>query len=224
MFGIVIIAALVLAAPSGRAMADPTTGNSEAASIAAAMQRIQRSVDPCGESRQVVALLREFGRCPNATYKINADTRVTRNLFDRPQGASPRIITWNPELRSELESGCDGDPAKSVQRDPTASLLHEIAHAVQDCRGLNPGEHEAEAVRIENIYRRAVGLCQRSRYGEEILPLRVVKLQSSRGGRCWSPSTIVPDDAVAHDDSRPRPQQRATRSAVVDESSGDRPN
>jgi hypothetical protein len=43
-------------------------------------------------------------------------------------------------------------------RDPTASLVHELAHAAQDCSGLNPGEHELEAVRIENIYRRASGL------------------------------------------------------------------
>jgi hypothetical protein len=41
---------------------------------------------------------------------------------------------------------------------------------VQDCRGLDPVEHEFEAVRIENIYRRGRGLCQRTRYGQERLP------------------------------------------------------
>src|SRR5262249_55048590 len=56
------------------------------------------------------------------------------------------------------------------------SLLHELAHAAQDCAGLNPGDHELEAVYIENIYRRAAGLCQRTSYGDEPLPATMVKL------------------------------------------------
>jgi len=62
-----------------------------------------------------------------------------------------------------------------VLRDPAASLLHELAHAADDCRGLNPGEHELEAVRVENVYRRAAGLCQRAGYGDDALPRAFVK-------------------------------------------------
>ncbi len=67
-------------------------------------------------------------------------------------------------------------------RDPTASLLHEVVHAVQDCEGLEPSEHEFEAVRVENIYRRDRHLCQRTRYGEQILPAAM--LVACEPGRC----------------------------------------
>jgi hypothetical protein len=45
-----------------------------------------------------------------------------------------------------------------------------MVHAVQDCHGLDPAQHEFEAVRMENVYRRARGLCQRTRYGDLPLP------------------------------------------------------
>jgi hypothetical protein len=100
-------------------------------------------------------------------------------VFDRPvdHHGRPlrRTIGWNPALRSELEPGRDGDPGEPLRRDPTASLLHELVHAAHDCQGLNPGEHEFEAVRIENIYRRAAGLCQRPGYGDEPLPASAVR-------------------------------------------------
>ena len=66
-----------------------------------------------------------------------------------------------------------------VTRDPTASLLHEIVHAVHDCEGLDPGAHELDAVRIENIYRRAAGLCQRTGYGDVPLPAAMVRVCDS---------------------------------------------
>ncbi|HVM97972.1 MAG TPA: hypothetical protein VMT89_16375 [Candidatus Acidoferrales bacterium] len=185
-----------------------------------AWTRIVRSVDPCGESKVVLALLRDFKRCPNATYKISTDTTATRNVFDRQHDTSLRVITWNPQLRSELEVGCDGDPTRTVQRDPVASLLHEIAHAVQDCHGLNPGEHEADAVRIENIYRRAVRLCQRSRYGDEILPGSVLKFGGLRGQRCWSPHSA----SLQRQASLAAPDSQQKHGAVARQASGDRPN
>ena len=145
-----------------------------AGQIKEAVAQIRHSVDPCSESGQIVELLEKLENCSTATYRLCTSTAVARNEFDRPIGprgeALSRAITWNPELRSEIEQGCDGDPSKPVLRDPTASLLHELVHAVQDCEGLNPGEHELEAVRIENIYRRAAGLCQRSGYGDVPLP------------------------------------------------------
>ena len=142
--------------------------------IVEALTRLRASVDPCGESGQVLAVLDRVEHCARATYEICTSRTADRNLFYRPTAApgrnAPRIITWNPDLRSELERGCDGNPSQSVTRDPVASLLHELVHALEDCEGLEPGEHELEAVRIENIYRRSAGLCQRRRYGEELLP------------------------------------------------------
>src|SRR5207244_3501709 len=90
--------------------------------------------------------------------------------------------TWNPALFTAVEHGCGGNPAKPVLRDATASLLHELAHAAQDCDGLDPDAHELEAVRIENIYRRAAGVCQRTRYGEDRLPAEMVRI--CEPGRC----------------------------------------
>jgi hypothetical protein len=148
------------------------------ARIGEALRRMQDRSDPCGESAQIGAVLDALAQCA-AAYEICTDPAAARNLFERAAASADqaprRTITWNPDLRSELEGGCDGDPTTPVLRDPTASLLHEIVHAVHDCTGLNPGEHELEAVRIENIYRRAAWLCQRSRYGDTELPPEAVK-------------------------------------------------
>ncbi len=174
----------------------PCIGESDPRSVANTLLEIERSVDPCGESADVIAVIEELRRCRRAPYRICSDLEARRNVFDRPttpQGALlPRTITWNPQLRSELELGCDGDPRKPVLRDPAASLLHELVHAAQDCAGLNPGEHELEAVRIENIYRRAAGLCQRRSYGDDPLPVDMVKL--CRPGQC---SCATPTEASA---------------------------
>lgn len=154
-----------------------------AGAVEAAMRRIRSSVDPCGESREVAALLDRLQRCDRAAYSVCVDSAAVRNTFDRPSGATAvGTITWNPQLRSELEPSCNGDSGRAVRRDPTASLLHELVHAAHDCDGLNAGVLELEAVRIENIYRRAVGLCQRTGYGEQRLPAEVVRIGIGR--RC----------------------------------------
>ena len=77
----------------------------------------------------------------------------------------------------------------AVTRDPIASLLHELVHAVQDCEGLNPGEHELEAVRVENIYRRAAGLCQRTGYGAMALPSDQIRICTEAICSCLPPAT-----------------------------------
>src|ERR1051325_8248240 len=136
--------------------------------LKAALEQLRDSVDPCGESPEIIALLERIERC-NSRVSICLDRSSSSNYFDRP-GSSPtglRTITWNPDLKSQIDTGCGGDPDRPIHRDPIASLLHELAHAAQDCDGLDPGHHELEAVRIENIYRRAAGLCQRVRYGED---------------------------------------------------------
>ena len=139
----------------------PVSGHraAQGAGVTAALRRIETSVDPCGETATMLAVLERLDGC---RYEIRTSATAERNLFDRHA-----TITWNPELRSELEPSCD--------RDPTASLLHELVHAVDECEGRNPGEHELDAVRIENIYRRAAGLCQRTRYGDDVLPASMTR-------------------------------------------------
>jgi hypothetical protein len=162
-----LVLALVLLVPAAvHARLVPCHSGADARRIAEALRQIQRSVDPCGESAEVAALLKRLERC--AGYEICTSATADRNLFER------RTITWNPDLRSEIEPPCDGAET-AVRRDPIASLLHELVHAVHACEGLRPGEHELEAVRIENIYRRAAGLRQRTRYGDAPLPPMMVR-------------------------------------------------
>lgn len=164
-----------------------------------ALRRIRASVDPCGGSDEVRSMLDRLQRCGRAAYAVCVDGTATRNTFDRPSGASGvGTITWNPNLQSELEPRCDGDGAQAVRRDPTASLLHELVHAAHDCEGRNPGALELEAVRVENVYRRAAGLCQRTGYGETPLPTEVV-VRVGAGRQC-TVVTRAPDRTLA---SRP---------------------
>jgi hypothetical protein len=142
------------------------------AEVAAALADIERSIDPCGETAEVLQLIDQFRGCARSGVRLCTDAQSERNFIERGSGTDGlgSTIIWNPELRSQLENGCDGDPGRPVLRDPTASLLHELVHAVQDCHGLEPSEHEFEAVRVENIYRRARHMCQRTRYGDQLLP------------------------------------------------------
>jgi hypothetical protein len=134
--------------------------------IEASLALIERSADPCGESALVAQMVRDFRRNRAACARICVDGTSHRNLTERD--GDMLTVTWNPGLRTELEQGCGGDPRAPVRRDPVASLLHEIVHVVQGCTGHD--FNESEAVRIENIYRRSQGLCQRTRYGDAPLP------------------------------------------------------
>jgi hypothetical protein len=162
--------------------------------VAQVVAEIERAVDPCGGSREVLSVLADFRRCDPSSYRICIDLRSVRNFVDpgiRDEPGHPTSLTWNPELRTELESSCEADPAQPVLRDPAASLLHEIVHVVQACNGLDPGALEIEAVRIENIYRRARGLCQRTRYGRRTLPSRAFVA-------CDRDSCSCPSEAIAN--------------------------
>ncbi len=159
------------------------------AAISEAITLVEQSLDPCGDSEEVLQLLDKVQHSP-AIYRICTDVHADRNSFDRvPEGDGrlSRTITWNPDLRNALELGCDGDPNKPVLRDPSASLLHELAHAAQDVDGLEPTEHEMEAVRIENIYRRAAGMCQRAHYGSDPLPRRMIRTCDADSCACTPP-------------------------------------
>jgi hypothetical protein len=159
--------------------------------LVSALRTIERSVDPCGESLQLTRLQNSIQDAP-ATYRICTDLQADRNSFNRDADGSeandPRNIIWNPALRTQLELGCDGDPTKPVLRDPIASLVHELVHAAQDADGLDPTEHEFDAVRVENIYRRAAGICQRAHYGSVSLPLQMVKACEPGECLCTAPA------------------------------------
>jgi hypothetical protein len=192
-----VVLCLLLAAPLDAQLVR-CAQDADAPAIARALLAIERSEDPCGESSELRAMLDALRSCSRATYEICTDGRMDRNVFDRSPDAT-RTITWNPTLTSELEVGCNDDPHRPVLRDPTASLVHELAHAAQDCQGLNPGAHELEAVRIENIYRRAAGLCQRRGYGDEALPADMVKPCTAAACQCSSPTEMAsrPADQLA---------------------------
>jgi hypothetical protein len=187
----VIGAAMVLCLSVGAAPghSTPCAVEADAAEVAAAVARMRAGRDPCGESAQLVAVLDKLERCGSIDHRICVDPESGRNSFDRPSAdpAALRTITWNPSLQTALELGCDGDASRPVRRDATASLLHELAHAAQDCDGLEPGELEFEAVRVENIYRRAAGLCQRYRYGDTPLPPEMIKVCEPGACPCTSP-------------------------------------
>ena len=166
----VLAAALLLlgSAVGARAELIPCREPSDARRVQETLAQLRATVDPCGESGEVTAVLDALAACRSARYEICVRA-ADRNLFDRPIARDGvRTIVWNPALRTELEPRCDQGGA--VHREPTASLLHELVHAAHDCAGLDPGQHELEAVRIENVYRRAAGLSQRAGYGDEALP------------------------------------------------------
>ena len=157
-----------------------------------------------------MAVLDKLEHCAATNYQICTDPQSDRNSFDRPLGSPAllRTVTWNPGLQTVIELGCGDDPTEPVLRDSTASLLHELTHAAQDCDGLEPSEYEFEAVRIENIYRRAVGMCQRNGYGDARLPRQMIKLCSPGKCSCTAPADPT-DRAMAEvhpaTQSRPRP-------------------
>lgn len=167
------------ALPAGAAQQCGTAASLPA--IAAAIAHIEASSDPCGETAELRTVVERFRRCA-ADAVLCIDSQAQRNLTESRVGAhTPTTITWNPDLRTPLEPHCAAT-AGPLLRDPTASLLHELVHAVQDCDGLELAAHELDAVRIENIYRRAQGLCQRTGYGE--LPLPAARRVRCAPGDC----------------------------------------
>jgi hypothetical protein len=163
-------AVLLLGSGAGvRAELVPCRQPSDARPVGEALARLRSAADPCGESAEVTAVLDALAACRALRYEICVSAATDRNLFDRPNARDGvRTILWNPDLVTELEPACEAR-GTSVRREPTASLLHELVHAAHDCAGLDPGQHELEAVRIENIYRRAARLPQRAGYGPEML-------------------------------------------------------
>jgi hypothetical protein len=203
---------MALAAP---VLASTCEDASTAPAVNAALEQVEASVDPCGESASLIDVVRQFRQCAGSGYRVCQNLESERNFIEPgPRTAGfPTVITWNPDLRTELERGCGSQPTRTVRRDPVASLLHEVVHAVQDCHGLDPADHEFEAVRIENIYRRAHALCQRTRYGEERLPAAMVV--SCAPGECQCNPVELPLGTAAKDSEAP-PAANSRSSAAGD--------
>jgi len=187
------VSAVVLLVVAGISRAEmvPCRRASDARQVDEALARLRGANDPCGESAEVTAALDALAGCRTARYEICVSPSADRNLFDRPSSRDEiRTIVWNPGLSSELEPRCEpgGDP---LRREPTASLLHEIVHAAHDCAGLDPGQLELEAVRVENIYRRAAGLRQRAAYGSERLPAGMTRSCEPGACTCDLPASVA---------------------------------
>jgi len=192
-----LTALLLLVAVPGALRAElvPCRRPSDTARVSAALTRLRLAVDPCGESAEVAAVLDALTRCTSARYEICTGSNLERNVFDRPVARhETRTIFWDPDLSSALDPSCAEEP-DPVRREPTASLLHELVHAAHDCAGREPGELELEAVRIENIYRRAAGLRQRRGYGVEPLPAAMTRSCDPAACSCGIPAS--PADAAS---------------------------
>jgi hypothetical protein len=133
-----------------------------------AFDTIRRSIDPCGESAQIVDMVDRFERCTRASYEICTDGTASRNLRE-PRGVDERgTIIWNPALRSELRRGCDGDPARPVMRDPWRRCCTSSSTRWTTAKDATR-RRVSWRPSVEDVYRRAVGLCQRSGYGDQLL-------------------------------------------------------
>lgn len=201
----VLAAALLLIGSTAGARAEliPCREPSDARRVEETLAQLRATADPCGESGEVTAVLDALAACRSARYEICVSAVADRSLFDRPLARDGvRRIVWNPALRTQLEPRCDQGGA--VHREPTASLLHELVHAAHDCAGLDPGQHELEAVRIENVYRRAAGLAQRAGYGDEALPAAMRRICEPGACSCEIPSVPeVPGVAARSDGTVP---------------------
>src|SRR6185503_19512604 len=59
-------------------------GGTDPLQVVRALDRIRRSIDPCGESAELVAALERVERCATARYEICTTAEARRNLFERP--------------------------------------------------------------------------------------------------------------------------------------------
>jgi hypothetical protein len=79
-----------------------------------------------------------------------------------PKKGTTGTINFNPDKTGDYS---DGTP-----RDPESSLAHEAVHAYQDTQGTTPPtreEQEVSAATAENQHRKAKGLPQRQKYGNQ---------------------------------------------------------
>jgi hypothetical protein len=135
-----------------------------------ALEDIKRTT-PKGQSL-VTAL--ETSKHTHVIRRTNAavDWNVPHRLNEASNGVGAGSTTrWNPNSKKPYADG--------VNRDPIAALFHELCHALEADRGvwggsLDPAtgirKSEIQAIRTENSYRRAKGLPERTKYGQQDLP------------------------------------------------------
>ncbi len=126
------------------------------------------------------------------------ENAVSDNKGDESNGkGTGSTVTWNPHDKSPIP----GDPG--VNLDPCATLLHELTHSWDNATGkLNRGEYgnskiqtcEVIATTVENDFRAANGLPQRTKYGDDPLPNNQSGATgaSGAGGGGGGPSRITP--------------------------------
>ena len=170
-------ALLAHAAPSKAAIqVDSTASDADKKALAAALEDLKKN--PLG--KVIVESLERSPRTVTITFtKENLGEQTAASdlndaslrgygRFTRVGPGSDSTVTWNSTDHEEFHED------RGVGVDPTAALLHELSHALDDAYGRldqtehgNTGIEEAEvrATRDENVYRVWKGLPQRRHYG-----------------------------------------------------------
>jgi len=112
----------------------------------------------------------QAGNKSNSTTSASDEDGKSKDAGGTGKGTNS-TVTWDPEYKDKY---ADGTP-----RDPCASLLHELRHALDGVTGTrdprpDPGSkipmNEVKACTEENRYRKDRGLPQRTQYGDKKLP------------------------------------------------------
>lgn len=142
-------------------------------------------------------VLRQLRNSPRTTTIHETDANINSTDYTNSNDAnspaaggtgngSDTSIDWNPTNRTNEENGAGGQPA--TPRDPCASLMHELRHALDGANGTRDPRieppppapdgikhNEIEACREENLYRKKhPPLPQRRQYGGRDLPSSVI--------------------------------------------------
>ena len=137
-----------------------------------------------GESAEVLKCL----EMSDKDHKIKQNKGSNNTTYDntndansKPAGGSGKgsgsTVNWDPNLKGKFSDG--------VERDPCASLFHELVHSKDGDQGMRdprtdvPGNNgikanEVKATGAENKYRKAKGLPIRKKYGDKDLPASAI--------------------------------------------------
>lgn len=144
--------------------------------VQAAIQAIKDANDPEGELRALIEALEMSANC-----HVIRQTDTEQGSHCKPDDPKKEKDRSGTGTTIEWEADSTDLYDTDVARDPTAALLHELAHAAAADQGLAtdetvPGpdgpidQDEQYAVVIENIYRDAVNIPERTKYGNRELP------------------------------------------------------
>lgn len=141
-----------------------------------------------GDSAAVLKCLESSGKDHKITQNKGSNNTTYDNTNDANSPAaggtgngSGSTVHWDPNLKGKFSDG--------VERDPCASLFHELVHAKDGDQGMRdprtdvPGNNgikanEVKATAAENKYRKAKGLPIRTKYGDKDLPASAIPTAS----------------------------------------------